>query len=297
MAGRAMGLVEALDFALDAAAKCPAFNEEEPTTNTAEYMAVRVDKSAAAALRVSALGSLEVSVDGAPIAPKAWGYAKARELMLFLLLHPDGRTRDQVGAALWPDASSAQVRNNFHVTAHHLRKALGRADWLRFDRDRYQINAGVGGVIDFDAATFERQVGDEMRRARRGQLNIDGLRTALAAYRSAFADGEPYGDWHLEVRDRLARLNADGLEMLGDALLEAERYDEAATVFERLIRQEELHEDAYRALMICRARAGDRTAAMREYRRLESMVRKELESEPSKETAALFKKLQRGEAI
>ena len=297
-AGRGMSLIEALDFALDAAAKCPAFNEEEPTTNTAEYAAVRLEpKSASAALRVSALGSLEVSVDGAPVPPKAWGYAKARELMLFLLLHPDGRTRDQVGAALWPDASSAQVRNNFHVTAHHLRKALGRADWLRFDRDRYQINAGVGGVIDFDAATFERQVGDELRRARRGQLNIDSLRAALATYRSAFADGEPYGDWHLEVRDQLARLHADGLETLGEALLKAERYDEAAAVFERLIRQEEMHEDAYRALMICRARAGDRTAAMREYRRLESMVRKELESEPSKETTALFKKLQRGEAI
>ncbi len=208
-----------------------------------------------------------------------------------------GEELEQVGAALWPDASSAQVRNNFHVTAHHLRKALGRADWLRFDRDRYQINAGVGGVIDFDAATFERQVGDELRRARRGQLNVDSLRAALATYRSAFADGEPYGDWHLEVRDQLARLHADGLETLGEALLNAERYDEAAPVFERLIRQEELHEDAYRALMICRARAGDRTAAMREYRRLESMVRKELESEPSKETSALFKKLQRGEAI
>ena len=63
--GRAMTLVESLDFALDAAAKCPSFNEEEPTTNTAEYMAVRVEKSASAALRVSALGSLEVSVDGA----------------------------------------------------------------------------------------------------------------------------------------------------------------------------------------------------------------------------------------
>ena len=134
-------------------------------------------------------------------------------------------------------------------------RRLAGADWLRFDRDRYQINAGVGGVIDFDASTFERQVGDELRRARRGQINIDSLRAALATYRSAFADGEPYGDWHLEVRDQLARLHADGLETLGEALLNAERYDEAAPVFERLIRQEELHEDAYRALMICRARA------------------------------------------
>jgi pimeloyl-ACP methyl ester carboxylesterase len=56
-------------------------------------------------------------------------------------------------------------------------------------------------------------------------------------------------------------------------------------------------EDAYHSLMICRARAGDRIAAIREYRRLESLFKRELESEPSLETATLFRRLQRGETI
>lgn len=298
LAGRALGADEVIDFALEASSRCAAFDQEEPTTNTAEYAAVRIEPVAVApALRVLALGVLEVVVDGAPIHPKSWGYAKARELLLFLLLHPEGRTRDQVGLALWPDASSAQVRNNFHVTAHHLRKALGRAAWLRFDRDRYQINAGAGANVEFDAAQFEMQVTDGIRRARRGSVQVDSLRGALALYRGGFAEDEPFGDWQVEVRDRLARLHAEGLEQLGAALLAESRYDEAATVFERLIRQEDLHEDAYRALMICRARAGDRIAAIREYRRLESLFKKELESEPSPETATLFRRLQRGETI
>src|SRR5262249_39061930 len=161
-----------------------------------------------------------------------------------------------------------------------------RAEWLRFDRDRYQITAGPG-VVEFDVMQFEAQVTDALRRGRRGSLSIDALRSALSLYRTAFADGEPYGDWHLEARDRLGRLHAAGLEAVGAALLEADRFDEAAAAFERLIRQEELHEDAYRSLMICRARAGDRTAAMREYRRLEAVFRKEMEDEPSPETAAL----------
>src|SRR6185503_2037290 len=172
------------------------------------------------ALRVLALGTLEVAVGGAPVSPKTWGYAKARELLLFLLLHPEGRTREQVGVALWPDASPAQVRNNFHVTAHHLRKALGRAEWLRFERDRYRIDT-VGGVVEFDAVQFETQVTDALRRGRRGSLPIDALRSALALYRGDFAEGEPFGDWHLEARDRLARLHAEGLEALGKALLDA----------------------------------------------------------------------------
>jgi non-specific serine/threonine protein kinase len=298
LAGRSLGVNEAVDFALDAALQCAAFESEEPTTNTAEYAAVRIEPVAAVpALRVLALGTVEVSVDGAPLHPKAWGYAKARELLLFLLLHPEGRTRDQVGVALWPDASPAQVRNNFHVTAHHLRKALGRSEWLRYDRDRYQISAGASVPVEFDAARFEREVTDNIRRARRGSVQIEALRDALALYRGEFAEGEPYGDWHQDVRDRLSRVFADGLETLGAALLAAARYDEAAAVFERLIRQEDLDEEAYRSLMLCRARAGDRTAAMREYRRLEAHFRRELESDPSPETAALFKKLQRGETV
>jgi predicted ATPase/DNA-binding SARP family transcriptional activator len=297
LAGRALSVDDALDFALDAASRCAAFNDEEPTTNTAEYAAVRLDPVvAAAALRVMALGTLEVSVGGAPVPPKTWGYAKARELLLLLLLHPEGRTREQVGAALWPEASPAQVRNNFHVTAHHLRKALGRAEWLKFERDRYRIDAG-GGIIEFDGSQFETQVTDALRRSRRGPVPVDALHSALALYRGAFAEGEPFGDWHLETRDQLARLHAEGLETLGAALVKQERYDEAAAVFERLIRQEELHEDAYRALMVCRARAGDRTAAMREYRRLEAVLKREMDDEPSDETAALFRKLQRGEAL
>lgn len=297
-AGRKLSVEEALDFALAAAARCPAFTEDEPTTNTSEYAVVRPEPvSSVPALRVLALGTLEVSVAGAPVSPKTWGYAKARELLLFLLLHPEGRTRDQVGAALWPEASPAQVRNNFHVTAHHLRKAFGRAEWLRFERDRYRIDARDAGAIEFDAAMFESAVTDALRRGRRGAVPIDDLRTALALYRGDFAEGEPYGDWHLDTRDRLARLHAEGLETLGRALLQAERYDEAADAFERLIRQEDLHEEAYRSLMLCRARAGDRTGAMREYRRLEAVFRKELDEEPSPESAALFRRLQRGETL
>lgn len=132
------------------------------------------------------------------------------------------------------------------------------------------------------------------------EKEIDTIRRLLASTRLLSLTGSGgSGKTRLAV-EIVSRESAVGrhagiwvdLSPVRDASLVAE-----AAVFERLIRQEELHEDAYRSLMICRARAGDRTAAMREYRRLESMVRKELESEPSKETSALFKKLQRGEAI
>jgi predicted ATPase/DNA-binding SARP family transcriptional activator len=293
--GRAMDPETAVEYALVTTAPLDMQVEEEPSTNTAEYEVVRaVDLMPKPALRVSALGPLDVNVDGVPVPPKAWGYAKARELLIFLLLHPDGRSREQIGLALWPDASAAQVRNNFHVTLHHLRKAVRRAEWVRFERERYRI-APVGEV-ELDALAFEDRITTALRGAKRGRLSQDDLRAALALYRGHFLEGESAGDWHLDVRDRLSRLHAEGLEILGAALLEAGRFEDAALTFERLVQQEELHEEGYRALMTCRARAGDRMAALREYRRLEAVFSRE-GLRPDRATEELLRRIQRGENV
>src|SRR5207244_1935601 len=101
----------------------------------------------------------------------------------------------------------------------------------------------------------------------------------------------------LEIRDRLCRHHAEGLEVMGAALLAEERFEDAALTFERLVQQEELHEEGYRALMTCRARAGDRMAALREYRRLESVLQREMGARPEKATDDLLRRIQRGERV
>jgi DNA-binding SARP family transcriptional activator len=291
--GRALSLEDAVHFALDAARARATIDSSDPSTNTQEFEIARLAPSVPA-LRVSALGALDVQVSGVPIAQRTWGYAKSRELLMFLLMHREGRTREQVGAALWPDASPTQVRNNFHVALHHLRKALGGSEWVQFDRERYRV---VGSAIEVDASRFEEDVTRALRRAKRGEVPVDELTCVVGLYRGDFMEGEQAGDWHLEFRDRLSRLHAEALEVLGGALLDAGRFDVATGLFERLIRQEPLHEDAYTALMLCRARAGDRTAAMREYRRLEAVLRRELDSSPGANASDLFRRLQRGESV
>ncbi len=269
-------------------------------TQTGEFEALRTADGIATSRRglvVNALGPLEVTVDGVSVAQKRWGYAKARELLLFLLTHPEGRTREQIGAALWPDAPAARVRNNVHVTLHHLRRALGRADWVRFDGERYRIDAVDGAPIAFDASAVEEQLTRALRDAKRGVTDIDALRSIIARYRGALMEGESVEDWYLEHHDRLALLHAGGLQLLGSALLAESRNEEAAEILERLVRQEELDEEACRALMTARARAGDRTGAMREYRRLETRLLREVEAAPQLESADLFQRVQRGETI
>jgi len=165
-------------------------------------------------LRVNALGPLEISVDGQRLPPAAWGSdAKPRELLLYLLCHPAGRTRDQIGRACWREASPAQLKNSFHVTLHRLRRTLGRPEWIVFEEGRYRINPRL--VVEFDGHQFEtelRAAREALARAR----DAAPLARALALYRGDFLEDTAVGDWHLEHRARWHRLYVEGQRAVGE---------------------------------------------------------------------------------
>ena len=241
-------------------------------------------------LRVLALGPLQVFVGSEAIDTTVWGSARPRELLVYLLMHPDGRTKEQVGLAFWPEASAAQLRNSFHVTLHRLRKALRNPDWITLTNERYRVDPEV--LAEFDVTEFERDVVSARRALKRreeGALSM--LEKALNRFRGDFLDGEPAGDWHLEHRDRFQRLFVDALMEVGDVHLEENRLQKAADAYRRVIARDDLNEDATRALMRCYARVGDRSQALRLYQRFSDRLRKELDAEPDEETTSLYDEL------
>jgi DNA-binding SARP family transcriptional activator len=257
--------------------------------------------SSSAPLDVRSLGSLEILRDGQRLPDDAWRYAKPRELLLYLLSHPEGRTRDQIGLVFWPDASATQVKNNFHVMLHHVRKAIGRADLIVFKADRYGIAWEAG--VRFDARDFEAGVRTGMRALKEArtpsdeQRAADSLRASLELYRGDFLTAEETGDWAVEIRDHLRRLHADGLMLVGQRHLLNGENREAADVFRRITRSDELHEEAHRQLMLALTRAGDRSEAIRQYERLSRLLQTDLEAEPERETKALYERLRRAETV
>lgn len=270
-------------------------------SEVASHESTQPTTAAALALDVRALGMLQIVRGGAPLPGDAWRYARPRELLIFLLSHPDGCTRDQIGLVFWPDASATQVKNNFHVMLHHVRRAIGRADLIAFDKERYRIAWELG--VRFDARTFEelmRSATRALRSARPGTDMSDAvarLGEAMSLYRGDFLADQDVGDWHIEIRDRLRRLYSDGVLLLGARRLEQGAYMEAAEAFRRAIAVDELHEEAHRRLMLSLARAGERTEALRQYDRLARTLRADLETEPDAETKALYERLRSAEAI
>src|SRR5262245_30406252 len=75
-------------------------------------------------LVIRALGTLQVTLDGAPIT--RFESDKARALLLFLAIESDRpHRRDVLSALLWPEFPEAQALQNLRRTIHRLRRALG----------------------------------------------------------------------------------------------------------------------------------------------------------------------------
>jgi predicted ATPase/DNA-binding SARP family transcriptional activator len=250
----------------------------------------RVAAAGGHVIHIHDLGPLRVTLDGKPLDGVSRASARASEMLVFLASHPEGRTKEEVGVALWPDASTEQVKNSFHVTMHRLRKALGRNDAVTSDGGRYRIDPRVSHIAA--SREFERDV----TAALRGD-DPPRLQAALAAYGGDFLQGEDVGEWCLPIRAHLRQLFLRGLFALGQRLEARGRYEEAADSYRRVTVREPFHEAAWRQLMVCRARIGLRSESLLLYRDLEQKLRTELETKPEPETMSLFRRLQQNETV
>jgi DNA-binding SARP family transcriptional activator len=295
-AGSGWSLEQAIQQAIETEEGCaPAAPKSLPLASLAADTAERKTKHVThtgeiripGSLQAFGLGPLRIVLNGKPLGRDAWNSAKPRELLLFLLAHPEGCTREQVGLAFWPEASTEQVRNNFHVTLHRLRKTLGDPHWVPLSNDRYGLDPDA--AVQLDAHTFEQQLPAALQRLKAG--DAAPLQAVLSQYQGDFLQHESMGDWHLELRDRLRRLYTDALSALGDWWMDRKDWRSAADVYRSMISRDEINEPAYRALMTCLAESGERSEALRLYERLTDVLERELEAQPEEETSELLEKI------
>ncbi len=244
-------------------------------------------------LRVSALGPMRVLQNEQVLT--VWSFAKVKELLFYLISQPP-RTKAQLGLALWPEASPAQLRNSLSTTLYHLRRALGQPDWIIFEDDHYRFNRARAYWLDVDA--FEAGLLQAARLARTTpERAIALLQTALDLYQGDFVEDLLEGEWFLLRREELRRKYLDALLQLGRLFFACKDYARAAETYRRAIEKDEVLEEAHRELMRCYARSGERGQALRHYQTLTRIMRDELGSPPAAESVALYERLQRGEEV
>ncbi|MEP7357941.1 MAG: BTAD domain-containing putative transcriptional regulator, partial [Anaerolineales bacterium] len=226
-----------------------------------------------------------------------WRYAKARELVFYLLSR--GRaTKEQLGLALYPDVSVAQLRARLHRVLHYARRALANNDWILFENDEYAFNRARS--YWFDVEQFEQRLA-AARAAQAGlppdmALAIRLLQDAVQLYTGDFLP-DLDAEWVLFRREELRRQVLEALLTLGALLAGQARLAEAIAVYQRLLELDSYLEVAHRELMRCYARQGDAGQARRHFEQLSLLLRDELGSEPSPETMRLDEQIREGKAV
>ena len=225
-------------------------------------------------VRVRVLGELALEVDSNDVELPA--SRRARALLGVLAVERRAHPRSQLAARFWPDVLDESARTSLRSALSALRKAFGpEADrCLVADRD----TVALAGVVATDLADFE------------ALLAAGKVDEALALSRGPLLDGLD-DDWVHELRDEHRERVASALAGLA-AEAEADGDLAAATALtRRIVVLDPLAEEPQRELIRRLAAAGDRSAALGAYRRLQDRLRSELGIAPSPRTRELVASL------
>lgn len=273
--GQALTLTQAADLALSAVYLPQRLRDNQPPPE----------------LRIFLFGQLRVLRDGHELTGDDWVYSKTKDLLVFLLL-VDSADKAEIGAALWPDASPAQLKQNFRMAIYHLRRALGRAEWITFVNGRYAFNRTLHAWVDVTA--FERAA--ELAHGDPAQP-MQQLRIAAALYTGNLVLGDLESNRLLVRREQLDQQALAVLLALGELHMGRGHYATAADTYRRVIALDSYAETAHRGLMRSLAHQGETSAALAHYQRFVELLANELGIAPTPETAKLAGQIQTGTVI
>jgi DNA-binding SARP family transcriptional activator len=228
---------------------------------------------------VRALGKLTVTRPGDARSDLQWRGQRSKELFLFLLVSGRPVSREEVDAALWPEAPPSRLASLFHSALHRLRRAMGQETVLH-DRGGYDLNPAL--ALDYDVRVFEELLADA-ERAGNDEERARALQAAVATYRGEFA---PRVDspWVEATRERLAQRYVGARLALAALALAGDRFAEAVAHAEAALDADAVSDEAARHLIAAHVGAGHPDLALRAYRKLQDLFEQDSRAVPSSDT-------------
>lgn len=232
-------------------------------------------------LRVRLLGGFSISLGGREVGE--WRLKKAKALVKLLALAPEHRLhRERVMEALWPNLEPSSAANNLHHALHAARRTIGEGSFLRLKDEHLSLR----GEVRVDVDEFERAAA-EARRSR----EIEAYRVALEIYAGELLPEDLFEEW---AERRRSELRATRVRLLVESAgieEESGNFPAGIEALKLAVAEEPTSEEAHVAMMRMYARAGWLAEAVKQYRSLEEMLRKELDIEPGSEARRTFREV------
>ena len=240
-------------------------------------------------IRVLLLGSFEVEVDGVQVDTSRWP-RRAGSLLRMLAVAPGRRRlRDEVIDIFWPNAPPETGASNLRSTVQLLRRSLGGQDPSPIQSERGWLALNPEDTWDIDFENLEQLA----REVAGDRIKLSSLDAQSGVYRGEPLSEDRYEDWAVPIREAIQRdwqrvcTTAADLNRQRGSLEGAERW------LTRQLESDPLDEQGLQSLLEVMAAQGQRTEALRAFRRFEERLRAELEVEPAPETFELVERLKR----
>jgi DNA-binding SARP family transcriptional activator len=253
-------------------------------------------------LEVLCLGRFELGSNWKKV--EHWHSAKAKSVFQYLMTKPrEPIIKDLLMEALWSDCDPRAASNNLRAAIYDLRQTLGRLlekesfPYVLFLQGSYRLSPEVELWVDVEE--FERHWVTGRRLDKEGRVAeaIHEYEQAEALYRGDYLEDEPYEEWTLLRREALRDTYVIILSKLADHSMKAADYEGCIVYCQKILARDPCREDAYRRLMCCYSRLGQRNRALRWYEICCRTIQAELDTTPDYETEALHRQLLRNESI
>ncbi|MEB3237774.1 MAG: BTAD domain-containing putative transcriptional regulator [Candidatus Sericytochromatia bacterium] len=160
-------------------------------------------------LEMDTCGSFEVRIEGTPLRVREWRTSNAKLVLAYLLMHPQGATKERLHDLLYPGSEPA--RSALAMVISRLRQILepeapkgSQSRFIHFHDGRYVFARGLRARLDVNGL---RALLDQAGRPETPPTDRSRLRReALAHYRGPFLEEFPDHPWCQVEREGLRRL-------------------------------------------------------------------------------------------
>ena len=212
--------------------------------------------------------------------------------LLIFLLHSSGVPvrRDYLCSIIWPEASSEKSRSALNTAFWRVKNSLKLYDLIRFKSDNLHIWCEVTNDQKIDASNL--QINAEAARIQMrdmGQITSTtrrALASSVSDCRGEYLEALN-ADWALIEREKLSRLLMGSIITLAKDAESRDCIPDAIAWTQNALTRDPYREHLHHFLMTLFIRSGQRVMALRQYRKIESLLRKELGVNPLPQTLQL----------
>ncbi|HWR65531.1 MAG TPA: tetratricopeptide repeat protein [Bellilinea sp.] len=243
-------------------------------------------------LTFTTFGKVQIRLGDHLITGAEWMSQNARDLLLLLVLHPEGMTKEEIGEIFWVDSTPAELKLRFKNTIYRLRHAAGK-DAVLFEDEIYTFNRGMDYEADFENFSNSLRLA---KRAHTEEERMMLLKSATKIYKGYFAP-DVAEHWAIMERERFHQQAMEATVSLAELQLKRGEINEMLATAQSLLDFEPTHEVMVCLAMRAQAARGNLTAVMQQYDQFKRVLYKEMGARPSPQTRTLFENLTRARRV